>query len=56
MDKGEAMYVASICSMIQELMRTRQQIDTRIDQLFDELSDNAWFGEYTHAPDDYRMD
>ena len=56
MTKGDAMYVASICSMIQELMRTRRQIDERIDQLFDELNDNAWFGEYYSAPDDYRMD
>lgn len=72
MNKGEALYLASMCSMIQELMRHRRTLDKRIDELFDELCNEAWFAEYIQehedagytvlrlikndSPDDYQMD
>lgn len=71
MDKSDALYQASMCSMIQELMRVRKDIDKRIDDLFNELSNEAWFSEFfdivepketflrlvkNDEPDDYKMD
>lgn len=71
MDKSDSLYLASMCSMIQELMRQRQSIDKRIDELFGELCNEAWFSEEirdldrsspllrlitSDIPDDYRMD
>lgn len=71
MDKSDSLYLASMCSMIQELMRQRRVLDSRIDELFDELCNEAWFSDYIidnqptatplrliidNTPDDYKMD
>lgn len=55
-DRSDQMYLASIISILQELVSQQQQTNERIMRLLDELADEAWFSDRYKDYDLYDFD